>query len=322
MLFTRKLKLYTVLSLLSLALLSPAHAEDTNGSQSSVSNFDLSSLSKNLKANYLAWLIGPSTKALDGDVGNTGYNQLTLIHYPSVGFKLNPKMTLMATTPVTQKFGAQSSEKPAEQLTPNDPYISLSHSALLKNEKLGFNMSGLLRYYAPFSTATNNGFATKTDARNGQVRFLLNPTKTFFDEKLTVSAQSFVQYRFARSSAQERIVKTGKDIQEDYYYVLDPSISYDFSAKFSVGLEYCSGYMRHTSNGHFSNTGDTTYGQYLSPNATWSPTKKLMINPYLSWGESAASSIKAFKMASYDNTSDKAFYKNMDIGMIVQYTFL
>jgi len=140
-----------------------------------------------------------------------------------------------------------------------DPYVTLSHSKLLHNEEMGFNLEGYARYYIPVSRDTqdglNSGFIAKdggpNDVSNGQLRLYVNPTKTFLDGKLTLSGATMMNFKFSRLSAQERfdrqtaeIAKHGDDsveaksFREDAYLFFDPTATYSVSSKVDMYLEY------------------------------------------------------------------------------------
>ena len=282
----------------------PAAAESSTASSGGL--FD--TIKKNGSASYLAWLTGPNTQALSGNVDGSGTN-LTITHFASIGYKLTDKMSLSLTQPVKQAID----DKPNNLENPwkfTDPYFTLSHSSLVK-QNLGasvFNLNAYLRYYVPISRGTHdtNNKGDVNDTGNGTLRVLANPSFSFFDGKLSLNGQSFVNFKFASLTQQERACRSGGNGErEDLYVVLNPSVSYQVSDKLEAYVEYATGYLRHHNNGKFvTNPRTPGDGQYVSPGVNWSPTKRVLLNPYLSWGPTFQG------------------LKNTDIGLQAQYSFL
>lgn len=306
----------------ALALHTAVAVADSSGTETpaaaSSSSDILGKLKKNAKANYLAWLTGPNSRALSGNVAGEG-TALTITHYPAVGYRLGSKWTMMITQPFTQSID----EKPSTEQDPflaNDPYITFSNSRILHSDKYGTNLFGYIRYYAPFSRATRDGYNAGSfrDRGNGVIRFYMNPSKTFMDGALTLNFVTLLNYSLPGNSAAERAAKssrevakggtpnkyTGTGVREDFYFVIDPSIAYALSDKVEVYLEYATGYIRHTTDGKLSKMNHPTDGQYISPGLNITVGKNVFLNPYVSFGP-------VFRGL-----------KNMDIGLQAQYTFL
>jgi len=287
----------------------PAHAETATASaapaaQSSTSGFDLSKIRQNMRASYQMWLYGMNTRAMSGNVDGSGTN-LNITHYTTLGYKVSRKWSVS----VTQPFNQVIDEKPASEVDPLvalDPYITFSNASITKSERYGTNLSGYVRYYAPFSRSTNRAAdrGARTDAGNGALRLLVTPSKTFMDGALTVAATTLVHFRLPGNSSAERAAKSGSAIHENYYILLNPSVSYALSSKVEAYVEYASGYLRHSTDGKFSKFNDPVYGQYVSPGINWQASKRLALNPYMSVGP-------VFRGV-----------KNTDIGLIGTYSFL
>lgn len=295
-----------ILSTLSATVAVAEDSTATTNAGSQQSTFSLESiLAKKAKANYLLWLSGPKWKALDGTEGEG--KSLTLQHFPSIGYKISSKWSVSATQMMTQAFDSDPSK---EHWTMNDPYFTFSNNNITSSSKYGTSLSGYIRYYAPFSQATNRGVAKYSDQGNGAIRLLLTPTKTFMDGAISLTGVTLVQTKLAKSTEAERAANpankghVGDGIREDYKFAFNPALEYDPSSKFGVYLEYFTGYFRHNTAGHWTTFNNADTGQYLSPGINWMPTKKVLVNPYLSWGPT-----------SYQ-------INNADIGVQVQYTFL
>ncbi len=302
----------------SLVLAAPVRAEETAGQ--STADADQSFLQKYGKANYLAWLTGPRTEALSGNRKGGG-TSLTLAHYFTVGAKLGQGFSLTATQPVSQYIDEEP-ESVKKQLQPGDPYLTLSHGKILHSDRYAMNLDGYIRYYIPVSRNTSDGLNSgmARDGGRGVTRVLLNPSKSFLDGKLTFNGLFFANFRFASNSPGERLRRqtlefnkgAQKDapssVREDMYFVWDPSVVYSVSSKLDIYVEYATGYLRHTTNGKWSSINHPDDGQYVSPGVYWNPTKKIYLNPYLSYQLSAA-------------PIDRGLTK-MDIGIQAQYTFL
>ena len=307
--FNKKALLATAAILSTLA--TSAMAEDSTatanaGTQQSSSSLG-SLIAGKTKASYMLWLTGPKWKAIDGTEGDG--KSLALTHFPSLGYKISSKWSASVTQMMTQSFDSDSSK---EHWVMNDPYISFSNSNITSSSKYNTSLAGYVRYYAPFSQSTNKKVGSYTDQGNGAVRVAFMPTKTFLDGALSISSTDLFQYRLARSSAHERADLTnganskraGDSAREDYKFLFDNSIEYDFNSKIGVYLEYSTAAFRHNTNGQLTTFNDPDTGQYVSPGVNWAPTKKVLVNPYISWGPT-----------SYQ-------INNADVGVVVQYTFL
>ena len=274
-----------------LALTATAHADSSAaaGASSSSSSNLLSTIRKNLKASVLVSTFGMSTQSLSGNTDGTGRN-LNQIYYPSVSYKVHPKWSLSAAQPLQYVIDENPN---TERLVVRDPYFTLSNGSIYKHEPMGINLGLTLRYYAPFSRATNRTVKGLTDSGRGQFRVYVNPTKTFMDGALTLSGMTILHARLNESTRAERQAKNGTTAREDYYVILNPSVSYDWTPKFSTYIEYASGYLRHRTTGgivgnpltgRWTKFNDPALGQYVGPGAYWVASKRVSVNPYISWG--------------------------------------
>ena len=260
---------------------------------------------KNMRAFYEMWLRGMNTQALSGNINGSGMS-LAITHTFGVGYKLSDKWAIG----VTQGFTQSIDDKPASEKDPwvaNDPYLMVSNTSLYKNEKYGVNVFGYMRYYVPVSRASSQNVdkAARTDAGKGSVRLYFNPTKTWLDGKLTLNLITLFQYRIAsRSDADRAAANGGSSARENWYFLFDPILAYTVNSWAELYLEYATGYLRHSTDGHMTKLNDTGDGQYLSVGWNFLVGKKLLLNPYLSAGP-------VFRGV-----------KNTDIGLIASYTFL
>ncbi len=298
---------HVTLALLALSLPVVANADSAASApaaQSSTSSA-LEALKKKVKLSYQAWLSGPTAKSLSGNSDGNGTN-LTLTHYVGTGYRITKALSINVTQPFQQKIDEQPASV-VDPLTSLDPYMTLSHGSIAGSEKYGTSLSGYLRYYMPLSRATNksaNAFSAN-DAGNGAVRLLVTPSKSFMDGALSISGTTLVHYRLAKQSSQERAVAKGTGTRNDYYFLFNPSISYDISSKVGVYVEYATGTLTHnTGDGNWTKLNNADLGQYISPGINWQASKRLGVNPYVSWGP-------VFRGV-----------KNTNIGVIATYTFL
>jgi hypothetical protein len=332
-----------LLCALALIATRTARADDVSGLPASQSEKELqgdaapdSFLGRYGKANYLAWLTGPRTEGLSGNKGGTGTN-LEIRHYPTLGGKFNETLSLVFTPQFTQYYNPKPQ---AEQrhFAFDNPYFTLEDSKLWKNELYGLNLDAYLRFYLPVSRLThdesNVGFLppdllAANDNGNGEIRLFINPTKTFLDGKLTLSGAMLANVKFARLSAEQRIARqqasldnlsantalirqqNGLDTdyvpngtRENLYVFFDPVVTYSVSSKVDAYLEYSSGYLHHSTDGHWTSTNNSAEGRYFSPGIYWAAAKGLSVNPYISWGPVFEGLSKA------------------DLGLQVTYTFL
>ena len=90
--FTKtQITLWTALAVLSAPTM--VMAADTAASSSSSSSI-LQTLKKNASASYTFWISGPklrSFRALSGETDSTPGTNLSLLHLPSLGYKITPK---------------------------------------------------------------------------------------------------------------------------------------------------------------------------------------------------------------------------------------
>ncbi len=290
-----------------LAITNSAWADSSAASapatQSSSSNI-LQTLGKNVTATYQAWLTGPTVYGIDGgDANGTGTN-LNILHYGIVGYKLGSKWKVSAT----QVFSQTIDEVPSAIVDPfvgTDPYLTFSNSSILKNERYGFNLSGYIRYYAPFSHATKAKVraASAKDNGGGQVRLYVNPSKTWLDGALSFTAQSLLQYRIASRSDQARILANRSANREDMIFVFDPILAYAFNSKVEGYVEYAM-VMYHNTHKTSNSWGKWKDNDVVSLGANLQLTKQLLLNPY-------TETPPRMKEA-----------KNTKLGLIAAYTFL
>lgn len=259
---------------------------------------------KNVRAFYEGYLSGPSAKSLSGNKDGSGTN-LSILHTFGVGYRVGNGWSLG----FTQGFSQTIDEKPSSEGDPwvaNDPYVSVSNSSLWKNEKYGMNLYGYVRYYMPFSRATNRGAdaAAVRDSGLGSVRFYLNPTKTWLDGKLTFNGVMLFQARLPKRSNADRLAANGSETREDFFFLFDPILAYTLNPKLEVYIEYATGYLRHTTDGKLSKLNNPSDGQYAATGLYILVGKKLLLNPFASVGP-------VFRGV-----------KNADFGLIANYTFL
>lgn len=253
-----------------------AMADSSSASASAPANSSSSSIfskvKENIKFTYINELYGMNSKSLSGNLDGSGRN-LTMNHYESLGYKLGKGWSVAGTAVFRQHIDENPDTQTFEK---RDPYFTVSNAALFNNERYGTSLYFFARYYAPFSRATKRGVNSRTDAANGLVRIALNPSKTWLDGKITTTLGTSTYIRFA---------KNAPAVHENYFFYLNPSVSYSVSSKLEAYLEWNTGYLRHTTDGKWTSMKDASGGGYLSPGVNWMPTKKITINPYISWSE-------------------------------------
>lgn len=253
-------------------------------------------------ANHTFWLVGPNTQSLSGNKDGSGTN-LTIIHYPQLGYRLGSKWKVSFTQPLNQVID----ENPkSPQFTPTEPYLNFTNSRILHSDRYGTHLTGSIRYYIPVAkssyAAVNTGSAR--DAGLGSLRIGLIPSKSFFDGSLKFSVTNLFLYRFNKNSKAQRIERGGSEFRENFYFLVSPNLSYELNSNTEVYLEYATGYVRHTTNGKLSKLNDPDYGQWISIGSSHQIGKSFNLNPYLSVGP-------VFRGL-----------KNTDIGLLGTYAFL
>jgi len=257
---------------------------------------------RDISGSHTIWLIGPNTQALSGNKDGSGTN-LTIIHYPSIGYRLGSKWKVS----VTQPFNQVIDENPkSSQFGFTEPYINFSNSRILHSDIYGAHLSGAIRYYFPVAKSSYSAVNTGSprDAGHGSVRIALMPSKSFLDGSLKLAFTGLFLYRFNKNSPAQRLAKGGPDYREDFYFLVTPNLAYEINSDLEVYAEYATGYIRHTTNGKFSKLNDPDYGQWISVGTNHQIGKRLSLNPYLSVGP-------VFRGI-----------KNTDIGLLGTYAFL
>jgi hypothetical protein len=285
---------------------------------------------QNGKASYLLWMQGMHSESLTGTrPGMTDGTNLTFIHFFAVGANLGKGFSLKLTQPVTQNID-EKDETVKKQWQPGNPYLTLSHGKILSSERYAANLEGYFRYYIPVSRGTqdamNKGFLTSgfapVDNGRGAIRLFLNPSKSFLDGKLTFNGAMLTNIHLNALSKQERINRQAAELgkpgasgtltgeREKLNVVINPSVVYSVNPKVDVYLEWATGTLRNDTAGRWTSINVDDDGQYLSPGVYWSPTKKVYVNPYISYQLSNADTDKRLDLTHFD------------IGVQLQYTFL
>ena len=270
------------------------------------STYNITDVRKNIRAGYQLWLRGPNIRDFSGGDRDNKTNIL-MTHYFSVGYKLPAPWSIGVNQPFTQTID----EKPqaaADAWIANDPYATLSNAEVWGNKKYGLNLFAYLRYYAPFSRATskNVAIASPKEAGNGQLRFLINPSKAWLDGDLNLTLTTLLQYRFASNSTKVRAARNGGNPdREDMLLVFDPILGYMFTKEIEGYLEYAA-ILNHHTNGTGADRSWTSYKaeDYVAIGANLQVTKKLNLNPYL------------------DSSPRLNEFKNAGIGLNAVYSFL
>jgi hypothetical protein len=297
----------------------------------------------NAHATYLAWLTGMHTEALNGDRDGTGQN-LEFDHYVAINADLGHNFNLKLTNWAAQIID----EDPASrQFQPGDPYLTLTNGKLLHSDRYAMNLEAYVRFYVPISRGTSDlqNKGTARDFGNGMGRVYLNPSKNWLDGNLTLNGAVIWNHRFSSMDPDVRLARgtrqnaadvsqgaaspfTPVSYREDMYLVLDPSLVYSISTKVDLYVEWASGYLRHTTAGtiteggvnhpvaaKWSSINHPSDGMYLSPGVYWSPTKKVYVNPYLSY------QLSAVHETGVASPKRRISIFNCDVGLQLQYTF-
>lgn len=256
----------------------PTAAAASPTSSSSTSQF-FSKVRKNIRGSYINEFSGPYLRAPSGNIAGDGMN-LQMIHYISLSYLLGSKWRVGITQPAYMRID----EKPSTQVDPfepTDPYVTFTNTRVIGSQKYGTNLYAYLRYYIPVSKSTINAANdySPNDRGNGQLRFTLIPSVSFLGGALNLSGATFLQYRIAKHSSKERAAATGNPNRNDMVFVFDPILTYTVNDTVEAYLEYAFD-MTHSTNGKWTKWKKQ---DYISPGAYLQLTKKLMVNPYLTW---------------------------------------
>jgi hypothetical protein len=296
-------------------------------------------IQKHTTAYYLNWLTGMNTEAVSGNRDGTGTN-LEDDHFFAGGYRFDSHTTLTLTYWAVQNLNeTTASRDTSKQFDPQDPFLTLTQTSILHSDEYHASLDGYLRVYLPFSRSTSDALnsGTVTDYGRGMVRVYVSPSKTWFDRRLTFFGNIIANYyvplltpaqRFQRSTAQaaEDGSTTPASYRQNMYLALDPILDYSFSPKVDAYVEWWSGKIRHFTSGQYtdstgthpidsrwSSIGDPSVGDLLNVGVNWAPTKKVFINPYLSYALSA--------LNSTNPTKRRVSLFHCDLGLQMQYTF-
>lgn len=270
-----------LIPVLAMAVVVPAFAADEQAAPAAAatSTTEAPSVWSKFRAGTDIWWIGPTSKDIDGRAIGRGPD-MQIRYYPSIGYKITPKMTVRAAIEGRQFIRPKDLEDPTRKdFVLVDPYVTLSHSALLESEKFASSLAGSLRYYVPSSRPTHDGIGGRNDRGNGMVRVGLVPSKSFLDGDLTISSANYLYYRFAQEKHPNHT---------NYEMLFVPSVAYTVSPKLEVAVEYATGYIRHSKatgvNHNLSRlNAQDGLGQWISPSITYTPNKYVSFNPAISW---------------------------------------
>ncbi|MGZ3693964.1 MAG: hypothetical protein ACXWQO_07160, partial [Bdellovibrionota bacterium] len=202
----KQIKILMGISLAALVAVQPALADSSaaavsTSASSSSSSFD--EFIKHARANYSMEVIGANVAALSGNTDGTG-TKLNINHYPSIGYRIGGKWNVMVTQPFSQNIdeienGAKGAPRPFEA---TDPYVSLNNSRIMGSNTLNFKVSSQLRYYVPVSRGTVNAANDHkpTEAGNGRIRALLNPSISMMDGAFEITAPTYLFIAFPSST--------------------------------------------------------------------------------------------------------------------------
>lgn len=299
------------------AFLSMNAMADTAASTPAVSGNSSSSILQKMKTNtsvsYLMWITGPKTRslsALSGSTESSPGTNISILHIPSIGYKITPKIKLSIAQSFEQTINQQAQSVDSDHFVAGDPYLTLALPNISKNERLTLTSS--IRYYVPVSRGARRAAdaASITDAGNGAIRAYINPGYSFLDGKLNISATTLFHYRLASKNNSQRVAANGDAKRQDFYFVSYPSIAYAVSDKLEISLDYGSARMRHTTRqggilkgkswSKFNDRSDL--GEYFGMSFNWAVSKKLLATPYLATGP------------------DYTGLKNIDLGLIAVFT--
>ena len=246
--------------------------------QTSTTSALMKNLREKLGASYTMWITGPTVADIDGQKGDG--NNLTLDQFASVKYKVSSKWKIGFTQPWTNKVRSDSEGK--RNLNFNNPYITASNSSLTKSEKYDTNLSGYVRYYMPLSRTSEESLGKRVDTKNGVVRIVLDPTKTFLDGKLALSGAVYIHRTFAGAKPAAGVVE-----QRDWRIYLYPKVSYEVSAKFTPYVAYFNDWehvrldQTRQGGGRWQSFNDT---HSIELGFDWAPVAGLSVTPYISYG--------------------------------------
>jgi hypothetical protein len=276
---------------------STAPAPEPAAAGQSTTSAVIKNIRERAKASYTLWVTGSSLESMDGKKG-AGSN-LAVDQFARIGYKVSSKWTIGVTQHWTNTIRDVSGNK--ENLVWNNPYITASNSSITKSTRYGTNLSGYVRYYAPFSKASAESVGKRVDTKNGVIRVVLDPTKTFFDGKMTVSGAVYANRSLASAPPSAGVAE-----QRDWRIYLYPRVSYEVSSNFQPYVAYFNDWehvrldKNRNGGGRWQSFNDK---HNLEIGFDWQPVAGLNVTPYLEYGPTFVP-------------------RNSTVGLIAEYAFL
>ena len=257
-----------------------------------------STILKNSIASYTMWVTGPTTGALDGKEG-VG-SKVALDQFAKVGYRVSSKWTVSFTQPWTNTIREAAGKD--RNLMWQNPYLTASNSNITQSTRYGTKLSGYLRYYMPLSHSSADNVGKRVDTKNGVLRAVLDPTKTFADGAVTVSGAIYAHRLFAGEKPGEATSE-----QRDWRFYLYPRVTYQATDTFQPYVAYFND-LEHVrldktraGGGRWQSFNDKHLAEL---GFDWQPIAGLNLNPYLEYPLSISPS------------------PNMTVNLIAEYAFL
>jgi hypothetical protein len=274
---TFSMKLFFALTAFALLAAPTVFAADTGAqANSSTASSGLKSILKNISGNQTAWLSGSTSEALDGKEGKGP--DLTVLHTTAIGYKIDKKLSAGFGININQYIRTKETAAAAgdwrnRKFEMTTPYLQVAHNSLYKNGN--FSLSGYARYYVPIFNAARNSVGGVADAGNGAIRPVIVPAYTFLDGRLTLSALTYFQYRFAKNAPANH---------QNYFFLIDPVIAYAITPKVEVYTEYATGRIRHNKLGKWTTLNKPDgQSQQIAVGVNYVPTPKWVFNTNIYW---------------------------------------
>jgi hypothetical protein len=256
-----------------------------------------SKILKNSIASYTMWVTGPSLQAIDGKTGEGSL--VNLDQFAKLGYRVSSKWSVAFTQHWTNTVREASGNK--DNLVWNNPYLTASNSNITQSTRYGTRLAGYVRYYLPFSKSSADNVGKRVDTKNGVLRVVLDPTKTFLDGALTVSGAVYVNRLFAGAVPDASVSE-----QRDWRIYLYPRVTYELTSKFQPYLAYYND-LEHVRLDK-TRAGAGRWQKFnnkhnLELGFDWQPLARLNLNPYLEYGPTFVP-------------------RNMSVNLIAEYAFL
>jgi len=236
-------------------------------------NFSFGSIFEKMHASYSGLLEGPRMDHLDGNLDGKG-TFLQIKNYVNADYEVAPNWRVELNTEFRQYFRPEDPKRPGRpNFEMRDPSLGLARRNIV--DRGNFTLSGRTRFFLPVSDNTRGRVGKAFDTGNGSVYFQAVPSWRWLDGKLSLTCPVETYINLPK----RRIANS-----EEYSIKAKTQVAYQVAHKWAARVEYSTGDVRHTHDGHWSKLRDREMGHKVVAGAAYAPVKEMVLNPALTWG--------------------------------------